>query len=90
MNKNASCRIVLDVIVFVSVLLGWWFVAIPLAIVGAWSFPKYAELVIAGFMYDALFSIGHAPGLLGYAFTIVTALLLAGMSYFKLVVKNNT
>lgn len=90
MNKKLSLRITLDVIVFVSVIFGWWFVAIPVALIGAWTFPRYAELVIAGFLYDALFGIGRGMGIWGYAYTIGSVLLLGFAAYMKIVVKNNS
>lgn len=83
-------RITLDVIVFIAVIFGWWFVFIPLAIIGTWVFPRYAEIVIAGFLYDSLFGIGRSLGLFGYAFTIVTAIIIAISAYMKIVVKNNS
>ena len=90
MSKDASLRITLDVIVFVSVLFGWWFVAIPVGIVGAWVFPRYAELVIAGFLYDLIFGIGRGMGIFGYAYLISSVIILGVVSYLKIVVKNNT
>lgn len=90
MNRDTSLRITLDVIVILSVLFGWWFVAIPIGIVGAWVFPRYAELVIAGFLYDLLFGIGRGMGIFGYAYLISSAIILGVVSYLKIVVKNNT
>jgi hypothetical protein len=94
MKKDASLRIALDAIVFISVLLGWWFVAIPVGIVGAWVFPRYAELVIAGFIYDVLYSMPHGMGggmsVFGYAYVASSAIILAVIAYLKVVVKNNT
>lgn len=92
MNKEPALRITLDVIVCISVLLGWWFVAIPISIVGAWVFPRYVEIVIAGFMYDILFSLnrdGHM-GIFGYAYLVSSVIILAVISYLKIVVKNHT
>jgi len=80
----------LDVIVFVSVLFGWWYIAIPVGVIGAWVFPRYAELAIAGFIYDALFGIGRGMGIFGYAYTIGAAVVLAAVAYMKIVVKNNS
>lgn len=89
-KKDITLRITLDVIIFVAVIFGWWFMFIPLAIIGAWFFPRYAELVLAGFMHDALYGIGRGYGIMGYAYTIGAAILLAVCAYMKIVVKNNT
>jgi len=89
MTNGPALRITLDVIMFISVLLGWWFVAIPIGIVGAWIFPRFAELVIAGFVYDILFSMygdGHM-GIAGYAYLIGSVIILGVISYLKNVVK---
>lgn len=91
MTKNPSLRITLDVIVFLSVILGWWFAAIPASIIGAWMFPRYAEIVIAGFMYDILFSMngsGHM-GIFGYAYLASSVIILLIISYLKAVFKNH-
>lgn len=90
MKNDLALRITLDVIVFVSVIFGWWFVFIPIAIIGAWVFPRYAEAVIAGFIHDALFSIGGGYGILSYAFTIGAVAVISVIAYLKVVVKNNT
>ena len=92
MKHNTSLRITLDVILLLLVIMGWWFAAIPIALIGAWVFPRYAEIVIAGFLYDILFGFGAVPdrGILGYAFVIGGAILLAVVAYLKIVVKNNS
>ncbi|HEX7724737.1 MAG TPA: hypothetical protein VF438_03330 [Candidatus Paceibacterota bacterium] len=92
MIKNPALRIILDVIMFGSVLLGWWFIAIPVGIVGAWFFSSYVEIVIAGFIYDILFSLnadGHM-GIFNYAYLISSVIILGIISYLKNVVKNHT
>lgn len=90
MKHHPALRITLDVILFLLVVFGWWYAALPVAIIGVWVFPRYAEIVIAGFLYDALFNINRAPGIMGYIFTITTALILAALAYFKVVARNNS
>lgn len=92
MKHNPSLRITLNVILFLLVIMGWWFAAIPIALIGAWVFPRYAEIVIAGFLYDILFGFGtgQGRGFLGYAFVLGGAVLLAAIAYLKIVVKNNS
>ncbi len=90
-HSSPSLRIALDAIVFIAVLLGWWYVAIPIGIIGAWVFPRYAELVIAGFLYDILFGMNGGPAAVwNYAYLIASAIILAVIAYLKIVVKNNT
>ena len=90
MKHHPALRITLDVILFLLVIFGWWFVAIPVAAIGAWVFPSYAEIVIAGFLYDALFGMNRGMGIMGYAFTIGAALILAGLAYLKIVARNHS
>lgn len=90
MKNQTLLRVTLDVIIFLLVISGWWFIALPLAIVGAWVFPRFAELAIAGFAYDALFGIGRGLGIMGYAGIILSAILLGSISYLKAAVRSNS
>lgn len=60
MSIKTIFRIIADIILFYSVIQGWWFVAGAIGIFGIWYFGVYAEAVIAGFMYDSIF--GRASG----------------------------
>jgi hypothetical protein len=71
MNK---ARIILDILIAVAVLNGWWFIALPLGIYGVWKFPGYIELICAGVAYDALFGFAPGMGWFGYIGTLTTAL----------------
>ncbi len=88
--RDITLRITLDIVILIAVLLGWWFVFIPLAVIGAWLFPRYVEIVIAGFLHDALYGMYHGLGIWGYAYTISAAIILALCSYMKIVLKNNS
>ena len=90
MNRDVSLRIALDAIILVSAIFGLWYVAVPVGIVGAWVFPRYVELLIAGFAYDALFDMGRGAGISAYALTIASAIMLGAVAYLKAIVKNNT
>ncbi len=69
---KVTIRIILDVILFFAVLKGWWFVALPFGIIGAWFFPYYLELIVAGIIYDSLFGMIPETGLWRYAGTIIS------------------
>lgn len=87
MNRNAILRITLDVILFASIILGWWFIAIPVGIACAWFFPRYAELAVAAFMHDCLYGVNRGLGIWGYAYVIGAAIILGMFAYIKTVVK---
>jgi hypothetical protein len=61
MNNSIRLRIGIDILLSISVLNGWWFVALPLAILGIWLYPFFIESIIAGSIFDALF--GFVPGI---------------------------
>ncbi len=88
MTHDKTLRITADVIVFLCVIFGWWYVAILVGLISAWVFPRYAELVIAAFMYDVLYTMHLEKGIWGYMFTLGTAGLLMLIGYLKTVVRN--
>jgi len=62
-------RIILDIAITVTVVYGWWYVALPVMILSAWLFRYHIESVVAGFAYDSLFAVNgqeDAAGLYGH------------------------
>lgn len=76
-------RIFFDILVFAAILNAWWFVALPLALVGAWIFPYYLELILAGVVYDALFGMTAGLGIRGYAGTGVSVIVFVVVVLIK-------
>ena len=76
-------RIIIDFIIFVFVLEGWWYAILPLGIVALWSFPFYIEFLLFGIIYDSLFGFTFAIGWFGYTGTIVTLLISISMSSLR-------
>jgi hypothetical protein len=66
-------RIIIGIILFISVIQGWWFIAVPLCLYGSWRYPLYLETLMAGIAYDSLFGYNHPAGLQGYLGTAVAA-----------------
>ena len=88
MNKGRIIgRIIFDIVIAVSILSGWWFLALPIAICGAWLFSSYVEIIIAGIAYDAFF--GMVPGMSwrGYVATYVSIIILLIVTGLKKVVR---
>ena len=75
MNRQQIFRIVLDIVIAVAIMEGWWFIALPLALAGAWSLPYFIEMIAAGIAYDSLFGLVPGTGFWGYAGTILSAVL---------------
>jgi hypothetical protein len=84
MNKQ---RIILDIVIAISVLYGWWFVILPVGLYCVWKFPGYIEILIAGIAYDSLFGFTREVGILGYMGTIVAALVILFVFTLKKVMR---
>lgn len=74
-------------IIAIALLNAWWFIALPLAIVGAWFFPYFAELIVAGVVYDALFGMIPGMGLWSYSGTIISVILFMIVFLLKKLVR---
>ena len=66
-----------------ALLNGWWFIVLPLMIIGAWQFSFRLEIIFAGLIYDGLFGMSPGMGLWGYAGTIVAV----GIIIIQLILK---
>lgn len=87
-GSHTYWRITLDIIVAAAVIQGWWFVALPAALIEAWNFPYYGiELVVAGFAYDSLFNTISGFTLQGYVGTIAAVVVLIVLFLLKKVVR---
>ena len=88
MNKGKiTGRIILDIVIAISVLSGWWFIALPVAICGAWLFSYFIEIVIAAIAYDAFFGMVPSMGWKGYVATIISVVILLIVDGLKKVVR---
>lgn len=70
-----------------SVFHAWWFVVLPLALIGAWGFPYFIEMIIAGIIYDSLFGFVPEMGVWGYIGAIVSIVFFVLMISLKKVVR---
>jgi len=68
MNKTAL-RILLDLSILLSVVNGWWLVAMIISIIASWRFDNFFEVIIAGVIFDSLFGYNLNHSLFGYAGT---------------------
>ncbi len=76
-------RITTNLIVLIAIIHGWWFIALPLVIIGCWFFPYYIEIMIGGFIYDALFGTTSGTGLMAYSGIIISIVIFAGIIVIK-------
>ena len=87
MKTNAYIRIFLDILVFAFIINAWWFIALPIALVCAWFFSYYLELIIAGIAYDSLFGMVGIMGIWGYGGTIISLTLFLVVVFLKKVMR---
>ncbi len=86
MTRSIWSRIALDAVLAACVLFGWWYLAVLIGVIALLRFPYYAELIVAGFAYDALFGMGRAAdigSMSAYAGTIVAAACTATIAILK-------
>lgn len=76
-------RIILDVVIVACVIQGWWFIALPLSLVGLLSFASFIEIIIAGIMFDSLFGFVRGSGWWGYAGTSICVLLFCVITFVR-------
>lgn len=86
---KVTIRIILDVILFVAVIKGWWFVALPVGIIGAWFFHLFLELIVAGIVYDSLFGMIPGTGLWRYAGEIVAVAAFIILNPIKKIIRRH-
>ena len=84
MKKLIALRVVVDIILALCVIFGWWYAALPLGLIASWFFPYYAEFILAGISYDALFGLGDpTAGLWAYSGTIVSVIAAVSIYFVK-------
>ncbi len=86
MNKT-SIRITADIILAVSVVNGWWFVIVPIGIIGAWNYLFFIEILLVGIIYDSLFGFVPSMGIWGYVGSIISVVILIGVLCSKKVLR---
>jgi hypothetical protein len=87
MHENPTLRILLDLFLAVTVIFGAWYIALPIALISAWAFPAYVEIIFLGLLYDGLFGMGRELGIAGYLGIIVSVLSFAATAFLKLIVR---
>lgn len=73
MNQNFFFqRTVIDLLIILTILNGWWYIALAVAIFSVWSFDHFIEIIIAGVIFDSLFGYSEYLGIAGYCGTILS------------------
>ncbi len=87
MSHSLIFRILIYLATIFSVINGWWFIALPLLLLGAWKFSFRIEIILAGVAYDALFGMVRGTGLWGYIGTITAVCILILFMVLKKIVR---
>jgi len=83
MNKNTIKRLICDLLILISVMNGWWPIAIVVGLFGNWFFLYFIEIIIAGVIFDSLFGYNQYLGVVGYYGTIITVVIFIIISGLK-------
>ena len=87
MNHSFIIRICLYIAIIGAIINGWWFIALPLLLIGVWRLSFRIEIIIAGIMYDALFGMVHGMGWWGYIGTIVSVIIVSVILIFEKMIR---
>ncbi len=87
MKYSLAIRIILYVIIVFSIINGWWYIALPFALIGAWQFAFRWEIMIAGVIYDALFGMLPDMGFLGYIGTSIAVCIVVVFGVLKKIMR---
>ena len=78
---------ILDILLAIAVVHGWWHAALIIGIIGLLRFPYFVEIVIAGIAYDALFHSSLSTNVLGHLGFIIAAILSVSSAGFKKLIR---
>jgi hypothetical protein len=87
MNQSFFLRICIYIATIFCIINGWWFIALPLLLLGAWKFSFKIEIVLAGVVYDALFGMVKGTGLWGYVGTLTAIVVVLLFMIFRKMIR---
>jgi len=88
MNTKSIPRVIIDLLLILVLLKGWWFVIIVLGIIGLWRCEHFFEILVAGVGYDALYGMVPRMGIYGYIGSIAGVVIYFGAFLFKKMIRN--
>ncbi|MEN9913269.1 MAG: hypothetical protein RLY66_677 [Candidatus Parcubacteria bacterium] len=80
-------RLIIDILMTFAIIHGWWFIALPIALVGALRYRWFFEMLIAGLAYDSLFGLVPEQGIYSYIGIISSLILFAAMMFLKAIMR---
>jgi len=83
-TRTRLTRLIFGIVLLISVINGWWFIIVPLGILGLWIFPYYVEFIVAGLGYDAIFGLTEdsVSRFIGLIVTLVISLIVVFLKKF--------
>jgi len=82
-----TLRIIVDIILAIAIIQGWWFVALPLALFGVWYFQYFLEIIFAGLAYDSLFGCTACINIVDHLGFIIGCSISIGFYLIKNIVR---
>jgi ABC-type enterochelin transport system permease subunit len=80
-------RIALSIIMLLAIIHGWWFVALPIALIGMLRYSNFYEALVAGLAYDSLFGLIPHEGILSYIGSISAIVLFGAIMVLKSIMR---
>jgi hypothetical protein len=83
MNNKIFIRIIIDIVIGITIIYGWWPLALVVVLIGIWMYDYFFEAIIAGLAYDSLFGLVPETGSIGYLGIISSVVLFTVMIALK-------
>ncbi|MDE2041336.1 MAG: hypothetical protein KGI59_03095 [Patescibacteria group bacterium] len=88
MNTRVIWRIVLDLLLVLAAIQGWWPAIIIVGLIGVWTCRYFVEFVGAAYMYDMLFNVFPAAPHWAYLATATAIVVFAVEIGLKKIVRD--
>lgn len=86
-RNRTAVRIFLDILIFLSLIKGWWILALVFVIFGLFLFSNFWEIIFWGIMYDSVFGIRSISYLSSHTAIIVSLVLYIGAYYMRSIIR---
>jgi hypothetical protein len=90
MKNKLLLRIILDLVLFISALLGAWWLVFIIGIICTWYYRKFLEFPLAAFAFDLIYAAPRARLYnFEYVYTLIAIILFIIIIFLKSKVRKN-
>jgi hypothetical protein len=86
-RNRTAVRIFLDILIFLSLIKGWWILALIFVFIALFAVSNFLEIIFFGMMYDAIFGIRSISYLSSHTAIIVSLVLYIGAYYMRSIIR---